>query len=530
MRFALLALAVACNSGKSQPHALVIAIDPATAIVQVSGTVSFTAPVTGGTDTAVSWAVREGAAGGSVTQAGLYTAPATPGTYHIDVTSHADASKTASAVVTVTQGPPPALALIPKSVAALTGGTVQFSATVTGLADTAVSFAVDEGAAGGIISSTGLYTAPTTAGLYHVTATSHGNAALTDKAVLTVSGPASGSPGVWQNVTPAAVNLGPDYPSPQQNYGIQDVVVDPVRPSDFYAFICYQGVWKSTDYGLTWTKVSAAGGPLEAGRPWSAAIDPNPNRNPAVAPALYTMQGYGPQLGLYKSTDGGITFNQIWTDPGGYGNDVYTIDIDPSDSGHLLVTFHGHNKLAESKDAGVTWTGRGAIGQVTQSSYIFFLTSSVWIAVSQWDTNTNGVWRTEDSGLTWTHVNNNEHFHGCSQVVRTADGSLYLPGSQGILRSTDLGKTWTTATSTAANTVVGTASFLYANFGWANQSGWDANMLRADASNGTNWASYITKPAAMTNGSKRSAVSFNGTHYVVVSGNWLAGLWRYVEN
>ena len=55
-------------------------------------------------------------------------------------------------------------------------------------------------------------------------------------------------------------------------------------------------------------------------------------------------------------------------------------------------------------------------------------------------------------------------------------------------------------------------------------------MIRADASKGTNWASYIAKAAAMTNGSKRSAVSFNGTHYVIVSGNWLAGLWRYVEN
>ncbi len=34
----------------------------------------------------------------------------------------------------------------------------------------------------------------------------------------------------------------------------------------------------------------------------------------------------------------------------------------------------------------------------------------------------------------------------------------------------------------------------------------------------------------MTNGAKRTAVAFDGSHYVIVSGNWNAGLWRYVEN
>lgn len=54
--------------------------------------------------TAVTWSVREGSAGGTVTPAGLYSAPATPGTYHVVATSVADPSKSAAAVVTVASG------------------------------------------------------------------------------------------------------------------------------------------------------------------------------------------------------------------------------------------------------------------------------------------------------------------------------------------------------------------------------------------------------------------------------------------
>jgi hypothetical protein len=33
----------------------------------------------------------------------------------------------------------------------------------------------------------------------------------------------------------------------------------------------------------------------------------------------------------------------------------------------------------------------------------------------------------------------------------------------------------------------------------------------------------------MTNGPKRAAVTFDGTHSIIVGGNWNAGIWRYVE-
>jgi len=81
---------------------VVLVLAPTTATVVVGNTLQFATLVTGAPDTTVTWAVTEGASGGTVSASGLYTAPATPGTYHVVATSHADPTKTATAVVTVT--------------------------------------------------------------------------------------------------------------------------------------------------------------------------------------------------------------------------------------------------------------------------------------------------------------------------------------------------------------------------------------------------------------------------------------------
>ena len=79
-----------------------ISINPPAATLPPGGTQTFTATVTGTTNTAVTWSVPGGDANGTVTGAGVYTAPATPGTYRIIATSVADPSKRATATVTVT--------------------------------------------------------------------------------------------------------------------------------------------------------------------------------------------------------------------------------------------------------------------------------------------------------------------------------------------------------------------------------------------------------------------------------------------
>jgi hypothetical protein len=513
---------VTATGGGTQPGQVAVTVSPKNLNLMVGDNVQFTATVRGASDSAVTWSVQEGSAGGAVTPAGVYTAPAAAGTYHVRASSRADASKSDSATINVSVAAGPGVSISPRQAPLVGQAMLQFQATVTGLADTSVTWSLDEGPAGGSVTATGLYTAPSTAGSYHVVATSNANKALSDRATVTVSGPATGAPGIWQNVTPKGLNLSPSLHG-GDNYGVQDVVADPARPGDFYAFACYAGAYKSTDFGLTWTKISAAGSPVEMGKPWGEAIDPNPGRNKNVPPALYATLG----TGMYKSTDGGVTWPRSYTPPAGYAADPYNIDIDPNDSQHLLMAFHSDNNLVESKDGGRTWLGRGAVGNATASSYVFFVTSTVWLVVSQW-TDSNGTFRSQDSGRTWTKVSTLEHAHGGSQIYVAPNGAVYLPGERGLARSTDTGKTWTVVDGTKQNMVLGTASYIYSEHSFAGQGSSDPLLLRS--TDGMTWSKYTTAPAGMTSGGKRGAVAFDGKHYVIVTGNWNAGIWRYVEN
>jgi chitinase len=107
-----------------------VAIAPASATVDGCRTAQFAATVTGSADTSVTWSVQEGAAGGTITAAGLYTAPAAAGTYHVVATSNASGTATKVASVTV-QDHILSVAVSPGSVSVAANGAQQFTATVT---------------------------------------------------------------------------------------------------------------------------------------------------------------------------------------------------------------------------------------------------------------------------------------------------------------------------------------------------------------------------------------------------------------
>ncbi|MET0401649.1 MAG: hypothetical protein ABW123_04560, partial [Cystobacter sp.] len=114
---------------------------------------------------------------------GRYTAPGKTGTFTVIATSVADPAVQATAEVTVGTI---AIALTPATATATQGGTVQFSATVTGTSNTAVTWSVEGGDANGTISSTGRYTAPGKTGTFTVIATSVADPAVQATATVTV--------------------------------------------------------------------------------------------------------------------------------------------------------------------------------------------------------------------------------------------------------------------------------------------------------------------------------------------------------
>lgn len=352
--------------------------------------------------------------------------------------------------------------------------------------------------------------------------------------------------GAWADVTPAAINLDPTAFN-NDNFGMQDVVVDPARSSDLYAFTCYQGVWKSVDFGQTWTKINTGtnGTSLDAGKLWTAVIDPDTNRDPATPPTLWTATGDA-AAGVWKSIDGGVSWTSYAVDNATavaasnntyFGNDVYALDIDPNDSSHLIAGFHGYPGISESTDSGEHWITITVPAGIGASLYPFFVRTgnaatmrTTWLTQAQWDSNTAGIWRTENAGTSWTHVAPTlEHKHGSTQFFQPGGGVVYAPSvnPNGIFRSIDAGKTWASVSGSLTNAVFGTPSMLYSMDSFAT-GGTYAPDMQSSSPEGDAWSPMPMVPA-MTNGSKRAAVTFDGSHYVIVSGNWLGGLWRYVE-
>ncbi len=162
-----------------------VAISPKTASVVAGGTITFTAAVTNASNTAVAWSVP-GTGCGTITQAGVYTAPPAAAVCYVVATSQQDPSRSDTATVTVV--PPPIVVTITPSPAAVDAcRSLTFTATVTGTSNAAVTWSVQEGTAAGAITSAGAYTAPSSAGTYHVVATSAADASKSAVAPVTVS-------------------------------------------------------------------------------------------------------------------------------------------------------------------------------------------------------------------------------------------------------------------------------------------------------------------------------------------------------
>jgi len=201
-----MALAIAAASGlwgcggsstssptPTPPSIITVTVTPNPATVLRDATQTFTAKVTGTTNTAVTWSVEE-SSGGTIDSAGLYTPPQNgAGTFHVIATSQANPAGGATviggaAAVTV---PLPQVTIDPAVVTLHPGGTRTFAATVSGLTNTAVNFTIQE-SAGGLIDSAGLYTAPTASGFYHVVATSIDETNVTASATVAVTTSSSG--------------------------------------------------------------------------------------------------------------------------------------------------------------------------------------------------------------------------------------------------------------------------------------------------------------------------------------------------
>jgi len=220
-----------------------VEVQPGSAEVTTSQAYQFTAQVTGTSNVAVTWVVDE-SGGGAVNQSGLYTAPASPGTYHVRAVSAADTAVSGTAAVSVV-APPPAgsVTISPKTVSVAAGGKVTFTATVANLSSSAVTWSVSEASGCGSVSG-GVYTAPATAATCHVVARSVADTTKSDTATVTVT---AAPPPITISISPASG------------------AVDACKTLSFTATVS-----GSTNQGVTWSVLEGATGGSVSGGVYTA--------------------------------------------------------------------------------------------------------------------------------------------------------------------------------------------------------------------------------------------------------------------
>ncbi|HLZ29829.1 MAG TPA: sialidase family protein [Chloroflexota bacterium] len=356
------------------------------------------------------------------------------------------------------------------------------------------------------------------------------------------AGAPSPQTGKWVNVTPATANL--SDPLDCSNFGASNVVADPARPSDLYAHFDCQGIWKSTDFGQTWTgPINTGPGGSGANSAGGIAIAPGSGSDP---PILYSSGIRGSGTGFWRSTDGGVSWTNSTIGPAGGRQDVYPASVDPYDGAHLIMAAHELNAVYQSVDGGQSWSSVALASGMNQpggTAGIFFIntgdastTRNTWLWMAQGSGGSVGTWRTTSGGASWTKVDSNEHPHGAAQIYQPdTNGVVYMAGiysagGWGVIRSTDYGAHWAhVGTGTAEALVFGTPSNVYSMYGWACLS-CDVNpdLQVAPQPGMADWKT-IPRPAGMRQGPNSAAVAFDGTQYIVVTANYNSGLWRYAE-
>lgn len=197
------------------------------------------------------------------------------------------------------------------------------------------------------------------------------------------------------------------------------------------------GPYSSTDGGATWSKASTG---LRASTISAVAV------SPGASPVLLA----GSQAGeLNRSIDGGATWTRVLYVP---GQRLLKLVFDPGTPARVYLVNEGY--LMVSTDAGATWSDlAGSPPGVGSVAICRQVPGTLWVS----DLNGTGVWRTTDSGTTWTRVYTRPRTSPLAgEVAADAVDPLvgymtlidYAPGGAGtgLYRTQDAGTTWTKLT------------------------------------------------------------------------------------
>jgi len=248
-----------------------------------------------------------------------------------------------------------------------------------------------------------------------------------------ISGGVSQDSGIWRSVNGGAswsrILVG----------SASDLVMHPSNPLILYAAMGYfagaaaNGIYRTTDGGDVWTKLGGAGTGLPSTNVGRINLDIARTNGSILHAAIQRVNDFR-LMGVFRSADSGLT----WTLAPNIGSvaqcaqqcwyDMY-VASSPNDPDTI---YFGGLDLYKSTDAGAHFVNIAAGGgsgglHVDQHAVAFHPTQPNVFYVG----NDGGVWKTADSGSTWTNLN--EHL-GLTQFQSVAghptDAQIAFGGTQ----------------------------------------------------------------------------------------------------
>ncbi len=271
------------------------------------------------------------------------------------------------------------------------------------------------------------------------------------------------------------------------------------------------GIYKSSDAGKTWTHLAD----LRDGQQIAEiVVDPKDENKILVAVAGHPY-GANAERGIYRSTNGGKSFEKVLGKDENVGG--WDVIFDPTNSQIAYASlwesregawenarFDGTNGgVYKSSDGGKTWNQltKGLPAGITQASLAVAPSNPKRLFASVRTPDDTKFYRSEDAGESWNYIETDTR-----PTNRQASGDLgdvqFDPKNADIVyaasvvtwKSTDAGKTWTAFRGAPGGDD-------YQNI-WINPNDTDIMLLGSDQgaivtlNNGKSWSSWYNQPTA----------------------------------
>ena len=283
---------------------------------------------------------------------------------------------------------------------------------------------------------------------------------------------------------------------------IRSIIVRPSNSNHILIGAVAGGIWKSTDGGASWTPKIDDGNPLAIG----SMVNDGDVVYAGTGEGWFNIDAvYGG--GIWKSTDFGDTWTLLPSTTGSNVwnfRDVRQMRIDPSGNVYA-VTFAYNSKggvgnyytnggLYKSSDGGASWSKISPTDYATNyfngTDAIPVSSSTILFATNANGSTLGGIYRTTDGGTNWTKIISLLPTSNYGRIAMAQDpnnantvyavfaGNSTNDGLKGIYKTTDGGVTWS-ALSKPANLASTGDSYL-------GSQGWYDNIISVDPFNSNN--------------------------------------------